>query len=116
TGFSVAATATSGNAVTFFSVRACSYSAASFTMTSGTGTCSVKYDQAGDGNYNAAPELTDTVTAVKAAQSITVITHAPGTAASGSQFTVAATAPGGPISYASAGACTHSGPTFTMTS
>jgi hypothetical protein len=29
---------------------------------------------------------------------------------------VAATAPAGPISYSSAGACTNSGPTFTMTS
>ena len=31
-------------------------------MTSGTGTCTVKYDQAGDANYNAAPQVTETVT------------------------------------------------------
>jgi hypothetical protein len=85
-------------------------------MTSGTGTCSVRYDQAGDANYSAAPTVTETVTAAKAAQSITITTHAPGTAASGSQFAVAATAPAGPISYSSAGACTNSGSTFTMTS
>jgi len=85
-------------------------------MTSGTGTCSVKYDQAGNANYSAAPTVTETVTASKAAQSITVTVHAPATASSGSQFTVAATAPGGAIAYSSAGACTNSGPTFTMTS
>ena len=117
TGFSVAATGgASGTAVTFSSAGACSNSGAAFTMTSGTGTCSVKYDQAGDSNYNAATEVTETVSAVKAAQSITITTHAPATAAYHSQFTVAATAPGGAISYSSAGACTHSGPTFTMTS
>ncbi len=82
TGFSVAATGgASGNAVSFSSAGACSNSGAAFTMTSGTGTCSVKYDQAGDSNYNAATEVTETVTAVKAAQSITITTHAPATAA-----------------------------------
>ena len=45
----------SGNAVTFSSGGACTNVGATFTMTSGTGTCSVKYDQAGDANYNAAP-------------------------------------------------------------
>ena len=36
---------------------ACSNTGATFTMTSGTGTCSVKYDQAGNANYNAAPQV-----------------------------------------------------------
>ena len=40
-------------------------------MTSGTGTCTVKYDQAGDTNYNAAPQVTETVNAQKAGQTIT---------------------------------------------
>ena len=67
TGFSVAATGgASGNAVTFSSAGACSNTGASFTMTSGTGTCTVKYDQAGDANYNAAPQVTESVTAQKA--------------------------------------------------
>ena len=47
-------------------------------MTSGTTACQVKYDQAGDANYNAAPTVTESVTAQKAAQAITVTTHAPG--------------------------------------
>ena len=29
-------------------------------MTSGTGTCTVHYNQAGNANYNAAPEVTET--------------------------------------------------------
>jgi hypothetical protein len=35
-------------------------------MTNAAGTCTVKYDQAGDGNYNAAPEVTETVSALAA--------------------------------------------------
>jgi hypothetical protein len=43
-----------------------------FTMTSGTGTCSVMYNQAGDSNYNAAPQVTETVNAQKASSTTTV--------------------------------------------
>ena len=82
TSFSVAASGGgSGNAVTFSSTGACSNSGDTFTMTSGTGTCTVKYDQAGDGNYNAAPQVTETVNALKANQTITVTQHAPASAA-----------------------------------
>ena len=63
-------------------------------MTSGTGTCSVKYDQAGNANYNAAPQVTESVNAQKADQTITVTTHAPASAAFNQQFTVAATGGG----------------------
>src|SRR5207302_7712396 len=42
-----------------------------FTMTSGTGTCTVKYDQIGNINYNAAPQVTESVMAQKANQTIT---------------------------------------------
>ena len=91
TSFSVAATGGgSGNAVTFSSSGGCSNTGATFTMTSGTTACSVKYDQAGDANYSAAPTVTETVTANKAAQAISVTTHAPSSAVFGSQFTVAA--------------------------
>ena len=83
TQFTVAANGGgSGNAVTFSSSGGCSNSGATFTMTSGTTACSVKYDQAGDANYNAAPTVTETVTASKAAQAITVTTHAPATRSS----------------------------------
>ena len=53
TQFTVAATGGgSGNAVTFSSSGSCSNAGDAFTMTSGTGTCTVKYDQAGDANYS----------------------------------------------------------------
>ena len=77
--FTVAATGGgSGNAVTFSSSGACSNAGATFTITSATGTCSVKYDQAGDANYNAAPQVTESVSVGKADQTITVINARPG--------------------------------------
>jgi carboxypeptidase family protein/Big-like domain-containing protein len=115
TGFSVAATAPSGP-VSFSSAGACSNSGATFTMTSGTGACTVAYDQAGDANYNAAPQVTESTTAQKADQTISVTTHAPSSAAYNSSFSVAATAPGGAVSFSSSGSCSNSGATFTMTS
>jgi hypothetical protein len=115
--FSVAATGGgSGNAVTFSSGGGCSNSGATFTMTSGTTACQVRYDEAGSANYNAASRVTESVTANRAAQSISVSKHAPARAANGSKFTVAASAPGGPVTYSSAGSCSNSGATFTMTS
>jgi hypothetical protein len=113
--FDVAANAP-GGAVTYSSSGSCSNSGATFTMTSATGTCTVKYDQTGNSNYNAAPEVTESVSAGKVDQSISVTTDAPPSAAYGSQFMVAASAPGGPVSYSSSGSCSNSGGTFTMTS
>jgi hypothetical protein len=117
TSFGVAATGGgSGNPVTFSSSGGCSNTDATFTMTSGATTCSVKYDQAGDSDYFAAPQVSESVTAQKADQTINVTTHAPDSAAFNQQFTVAATAPGGTVSFSSGGVCTNSGATFTMTS
>ena len=105
-----------GNAVTFSSSGACSNTGATFTMTSGTGTCSVRYDQAGDSNYSAAPQVAESTTAQKADQTINVTTHAPANAAYNSSFAVAANAPGGAVSFSSSGSCTNTGATFTITS
>jgi hypothetical protein len=69
--FSVAATSSSALPVSFSSSGNCSSFGATFTMTSGTGTCLVKYDQAGDGTYNATPQVVETVVARKADQEIT---------------------------------------------
>jgi hypothetical protein len=69
--FSVVATSSSGLPVSFSGSGACSSSGATFTMTSGTGTCLVKYDQPGDGTYNAAPQVVETVVARKGDQAIT---------------------------------------------
>ena len=117
TSFSVAATGGgSGNAVTFSSAGSCSNTGATFTITSGTGTCSVRYDQAGDSNYSAAPQVTETVNAQKADQSIAVTQHAPSSASYNASFSVAATAPSGTVSFSSAGSCSNTGATFTITS
>ncbi|MEZ5493859.1 MAG: hypothetical protein R3E61_04550 [Pseudomonadales bacterium] len=59
-------------------------------MTSSTGTCTVTYNQAGNGTYAAAPQVTSSTTATKASQTITVTTPAPA-ALDGDVFTVAAT-------------------------
>src|SRR6202008_2055784 len=71
TSFTVAATASSSLAVSYSSSGVCSNVGATFTMTSGTGTCTVKFDQAGDSNYNAATEITESVTAQKASATVT---------------------------------------------
>src|SRR5439155_22169809 len=57
--FTVAANALGGPDA-YSSVGCCSNSGATFTMNSATGTCTVKYDQAGNSNYKAAPEVTET--------------------------------------------------------
>ncbi len=115
--FTVAASATSGLAVVYSSAGACTNSGATYTMTSGTGTCSVIANQAGNTNYNAASQVTETVAAAKATNTVTFTTAPPASAAYNSQFTVAASGLGtGAITYTSGGGCTNSGGTYTMTS
>src|SRR5204863_7683822 len=119
TGFTVSAGGGgSGNPIVYSSAGSCSNTGANYTMTSGTGTCSVKYDQAGDSNYNAAPQVVETVTAQKAGQAITVTTHAPADAAFNTSFSVAATGGGSgkAVTFSSGGSCSNTGDTFTMTS
>jgi hypothetical protein len=95
--FTVAATATSGLAVTFTSAGACSNSGATYTMTASSGTCSVIANQAGYGTYYAAPQVTESVTAtapVLQSQTITFPNPGPLTYGVGS-VTLAATATSG---------------------
>jgi phosphotransferase system HPr-like phosphotransfer protein len=117
--FTVAATGgASGNAVTFTSSGVCTNSGATYTMTSGTGTCSVIANQAGNTNYSAATTVTKTVSATLVAQTITFTTNPPATAPYKGTFTVAATggASGNAVTFSSSGVCTNSGATYTMTS
>jgi hypothetical protein len=116
--FTVAATGgASGNPVTFTSAGSCSNSSATYTMTSGTGACSVIANQAGNSNYAAATQVTQSVNAKQASQSISFSTNAPASAAYGTSFTVAASASSSlPVTYSSSGQCTNSGPTYTITS
>ncbi len=72
TSFNVTATASSGLTVSYSSSGGCSNSGASFTMTSGTNSCTVKFDQPGDSNYAAATQQTESVTAQKANGTVTL--------------------------------------------
>ncbi len=92
-------------------------SAVTITMTGGTGTCSLFYDQAGNTTFDPASQLVNVTSASKATQSITVTTGAPATAANGATFTVAAYASSAlTVTYSSGSPtiCTNSGATFTM--
>jgi phosphotransferase system HPr-like phosphotransfer protein len=116
--FTVAATGgASGNAVKFTSSGACSNVGATYTMTSGTGACSVIANQAGNSSYAAAAQVTKTVNATQLAQTITFTTNPPASAAYKTSFTVAATggASGNAVTFTSSGACSNSGATYTMT-
>ncbi len=115
TSFTVSATASSGLPVAFTSSGSCSNSGASYSMTSGSGTCFVIANQAGNAQYSPAPQVTIAVNAAQAGQTITVTVAAPPTATYKSSFTVAATASSGlAVAYSSAGACTNSGATYTI--
>jgi hypothetical protein len=83
-------------------------------MTSGSGTCFVIANQAGNSNYTAATQVTESTTATPLSQTITVTTSAPANAANHSSFTVAATAQTA-VAYSSSGACSNSGATYTIT-
>jgi hypothetical protein len=116
--FTVATTATSGQPVLFSSSGVCSNVGATYTMTSGAGTCSVIANQAGNNNYSAAPTVTQTATATLAGQTIAFTTNAPPSAIYNSSFTVAVTggASGNAVTFTSSGACSNVGGTYTMTS
>ena len=100
--FSVAATASSGLTVAITTTGGCSGSgtgsASNTTMTSSTTSCVVHYNQAGDANYNAAPQVTSTTTAAKANTTTSITSDLPDPSVVGESvtiaFTVTANAPG----------------------
>ncbi|HEX7310867.1 MAG TPA: Calx-beta domain-containing protein [Gaiellaceae bacterium] len=108
--FSVGASAPGGS-IAYSSSGACSNSGSFFTTASGGGTCTVKYDQAGNANYNAAPEVTESVSVTAQKLSQTITFGAPANKTYGdADFTVSATASSGlPVSFAPSGNCTMSG-------
>ena len=113
--FVVGAAATSGLSVAITASGVCSGSgsnSAVITMTGSTGTCSIYYNQAGDGDYTAAPQVTSQTSATRAGQTIMMSDtyRAPGSAAFGSVFAVgAATTSGLTVAISSSGACSGSG-------
>jgi len=124
TPYYVTATASSGLTVSF-SIAAggagvCSISAGTVSFT-GTGTCTINADQAGNGSYLAAPQVQQSIAVGLQPQTITFTSTTPGSATvGGATYTVAATATSGlSVSFAiaagSAGVCSISGTTVSMT-
>jgi len=111
TAFTVAADSSSGLTVTYSASGACTNSGNRFTMTSGTGTCSVLYDQAGDATYAAAPQAVQSVSAQKADQTITFSLTAPARSTFGdADFQITAfTSSGLDVTFSGSGGCTVSG-------
>ena len=106
----------SGKPVVFTSAGSCSNSGTTYTMTSGTGTCSVIANQASSTDYSAAQPVTQTVNATLATPTVT-FTGAPVSAAYNSQFPVAANTNASTTpTITSSGACSNTGTSVTMTS
>jgi hypothetical protein len=112
----------SGNAVTFSSLTTgvCTVVAGPNVHLVGAGTCTIRASQAGNANYNPAPNNDQSFTVIGAPQTITVTMSAPASAAYGSTFNVSATASSGlPVAITTGGSCSGSGSgsaAITMTS
>ncbi|MFZ1918222.1 MAG: Ig-like domain repeat protein, partial [Terriglobales bacterium] len=114
--FTASCSASSSLPVTYASSGSCSNVGATYTMTSGSGSCLVTVTQGGNNNYLAAPPFNGSVNATPASQVINVTTPAPPSAYKGWSFTIVASASSGlPITYSSAGVCTNVGATYTIT-
>jgi alpha-tubulin suppressor-like RCC1 family protein len=117
--FAVSATASSGLAVAFTSTTAaiCSVSGLNVTILS-VGTCTITANQAGNTNYNAAPQITQSFAVSKASQTIT-FTALSNKTFGDAPFTVSATASSAlAVSFTSTtnSICTLAGSTVTIVS
>ncbi|HEV8553537.1 MAG TPA: FG-GAP-like repeat-containing protein [Casimicrobiaceae bacterium] len=115
--FTISATASSGLAVTFVSTTTavCTVSGATVTIIA-AGTCTIQAQQAGNGNYNAAPNVNQSFTVAKASQTITFGALS-GKTYGAAPFTVSATASSGlTVTFVSTttAVCTVSGTTVTI--
>jgi hypothetical protein len=117
--YTVTATATSGLAVSFGSgtPTVCTVSVATVSFV-GAGTCTINANQAGNGEWEAAPQKQQSFGVVKKTQEINFTSTAPGSATvGGSTYTVAATATSGlAVSFGSGTptVCTVSGATVSL--
>lgn len=115
--FTVSATATSGLAVTFSSTTTsvCTVSASTVTLVA-VGSCTIAANQAGNATYNAAPQVTRSITVGKASQTIGAISFSPSSLAVNGTTTASATATSSlavSFSTTTPGVCTVSGSTVT---
>ena len=120
TSYTVTASATSGASVTFStSSAACSVSGSTVTFNA-VGSCVIKANQSGNDNWNAASEVTQTLTVGQGEQSIS-FTSTASSPKVGTTYTPAATVTGGgtvtfTVSLTSASVCSISGGVVTFLS
>ena len=103
--------------VSYTSGGACSNVGALFTMTSGTGTCYVYFDQSGGTDYSAATEVVESVTAEKASQTVSFTSTAPAAAGYGDTYTPTASGGGSgeAVTFGASGSCSYSSGTGVVT-
>ncbi len=112
--FAVSASASSGLPVSFSAIGSCTVSGAIVHIT-GAGSCTVTASQAGNANYNPAPDVSQSFAIAKAGQSITFGAVANKTYGA-PDFSVSATASSGlAVSFAASGNCTLSAATVHLT-
>jgi hypothetical protein len=116
--YEIKATAGSGEPVAFTldaASKGCTLPSSSSTVTfTGVGTCKIDANQAGNANYNAAPQAQQLIEVAKGTQTITFVTNPPKPALPGETYAVAAK--GGPsekpvkLSSPTPGVCRITGP------
>jgi hypothetical protein len=116
--FSITATASSGLAVTFASLTTpvCTVSGTTLTLVA-VGTCTIRASQAGNANYLAAPNVSQSFSVTSLTPQTIVFAALVDRVLGAAPFTVSATASSGlPVSFASltAPVCTVSGNTVTL--
>jgi hypothetical protein len=112
--FMLSAAATSGLAVSFVASGTCTI-AVNSVATTGAGSCTITASQAGDANYNPAPNVVQTLAIAKAQQFIAfpaIADHL----SDDPPFAIGATggASGQPVTFSSVGSCTVSGNILTI--
>lgn len=113
--FALAATSSSGLAVSYSITGPATISGSTVTLTGTTGTVSITASQTGDATYNAATSVTKSFSVTKVSQTISFPTIA-NKLVNAAPFTLSATASSGlTVSYAISGPATISGTTVTLT-
>jgi len=108
--FAVSATASSSLDVSFAASGSCTVTGSTVHIT-GAGSCTVTASQAGDSNWKAAPDVSQTFAIAREDQTIS-FGAVPGKTYGAAEFAVSATASSGlDVSFAASGACTVTGST-----
>ena len=112
--FSVTATASSGLPVTFTGSGSCTIAGVTVHVTA-VGTCTLTAQQAGDANWNAAPDVVRTFNVTKGSQTITFPAVADRALGSADASVSASASSGLPATFTASGTCTIAGATVHVT-